>query len=346
MKYDNKLVTKDGITLMTDSITNKENPIIDKMLVLNTDVPEGKTPDSLNLNDFSNALSFDVNNVSQTANSFTASAVISNSGININYTAQLIGLSGYLNESSNNRKLFAVAQATEPFVIEKQADTPITLVPSITIGFSNSENVQLTVKNDVYVTHDELETLKADIAQNISGPDSVVSKNIAQAKTDSISHSDSNRDNLQTQINGRIQDSNNYASNLVDKSHDQLSSDISSAKTDAINQSYHKVGNLSGDLLNIGSQPDGYYNCSNVYNIPGNFSSYGIAHKYTVANDVYLSYVDNIKNSAHNHLFKDVVKWSGWQVEAGIKFFSNLNDVTKTSAPEGTIAIVTNDGLQ
>ncbi|TPR20005.1 fibronectin type III domain-containing protein [Apilactobacillus timberlakei] len=216
MKYDNKLVTKDGITLMTDSITNKENPIIDKMLVLNTDVPEGKTPDSLNLNDFSNALSFDVNNVSQTANSFTASAVISNSGININYTAQLIGLSGYLNESSNNRKLFAVAQATEPFVIEKQADTPITLVPSITIGFSNFENVQLTVKNDVYVTHDEIETLKADIAQNISGPNSTVSKNIAQAKTDANNYTDGKVKDLDTQTSQGLANVGQQIGQLLD----------------------------------------------------------------------------------------------------------------------------------
>lgn len=290
MKYDNKLVTKDGITLMTDSITNKENPIIDKMLVLNTDVPEGKTPDSFNLNDFSNALSFDVNNVSQTANSFTASAVISNSGININYTAQLIGLSGYLNESSNNRKLFAVAQATEPFVIEKQADTPITLVPSITIGFSNSENVQLTVKNDVYVTHEEIEHLKAEIAQNISGPDSTVSKNIAQAKIDANNYTDSVKDGLQKDIatkqpsgnyvsqddfnsvknsmnvndpsssfnvslNKKIQDANVYASNLVDKSHDQLSSDISNTRNIAIEKSQTFIYNNENEIPN--NLPDG-----------------------------------------------------------------------------------------
>lgn len=207
MKYENRSVTSDGMALLAQAAANKQAPIIDKMLVLNTDIPLEKTIDSLTLNDFSNAISFDVNNVSQNDSSFTASAVISNNGINQDYTAKLIGITGFLN-GSEDRKLFSVAQGSDPFVIEKQDGTPVTLVPSITTGFSNSENVQLIVKNDVYVTHDEIETLKSEIAQNISGPDSTVSKNIAQVKTDA----------------------NNYASNLVDKSHDQLSSDIQSSE--------------------------------------------------------------------------------------------------------------------
>lgn len=187
MQYENKSVTRDGAALLAQSVNNAK-PVIDKMLVLNSDIPLNKTVDTMTLSDFNNALSFDVNNVSQNDNSFTASAVITNDGITQDYPAQIIGITGCL-DGSNDKKLFAVAQASEPFVIEKQNGTPIKFVPSLTFGFSNSNNVQLTVKNDVYITKNDLDKmgfakkedlneLNKTINESISGPNSTVSQNI------------------------------------------------------------------------------------------------------------------------------------------------------------------------
>ncbi|TPR12240.1 hypothetical protein [Apilactobacillus timberlakei] len=325
MKYENKSMTSDGEKLLAQSVANKQAPVIDKMLVLNTGIPLEKTIDSLTLNDFSNAISFDVNNVSQNDNSFTASAVISNNEINQDYTAKLIGITGFLN-GSDDRKLFSVAQGSDPFVIEKQDGTPVTLVPSITTGFSNSENVQLTVKNDVYVTHDEIETLKADIAHNISGPDSTVSKNIAQSKTDANNYTDSVKDGLQKNIDTTNQ--------RIDKAQDQLGADIrdaeqqfnsyaDSAKDLAIstiqsqlNNMYQDRGSWYGPLNDWGDKKDGYYTVHAVHDgAPDGFTGWGVIDIKSGDDgaDKYGSLHDSNNHIFINHLFVRASYFSGWQ---------------------------------
>ncbi|TPR43142.1 hypothetical protein DY124_06080 [Apilactobacillus micheneri] len=350
MKYENKSITSDGEKLLAQSVANKQAPVIDKMLVLNTDIPLEKTIDSLTLNDFSNAISFDVNNVSQNDNSFTASAVISNNEINQDYSAKLIGISGYLS-NSDNRKLFAVAQASEPFVITRQAETPLTLVPSITIGFSNSQNVQLTVKNDVYVTQSDLDkmgfakkedlnNLNETINQNINGPNSTVSQNIENMGTKANQYTDDAKKDLQNKINVLFDNTLINRGQIPDTNLDNIK----------------KTG--------IYILPN--YAFIQTTNAPNKSSGYQFLIVYSINNDLVKQEIIDDHKIRFERFGVEDNSWGEWQQFASIdeviqrdkqieqnakqytdeqnkkqiKFFNSLDEVNNSSAPEGTIAIV------
>ncbi|CAI2613342.1 hypothetical protein AKUH4B206J_08800 [Apilactobacillus kunkeei] len=155
MKYNGAVVTSNGSSFLSGLVANQKSATLDKIVILNTDVPSNKTIDSMTTQDFSNGMTFDVNNVSQNDSSFTATSVISNTGNNTNYPATLIGLFGYYT-GSTDRVLLSVSKAVEPFVIEKDTGTPVKLSVSITIGFSNSQQINLTVKDDVYLAKKDI----------------------------------------------------------------------------------------------------------------------------------------------------------------------------------------------
>lgn len=155
MKYNGAVVTSNGSSFLSGLVANQKSATLDKIVILNTDVPSNKTIDSMTTQDFSNGMTFDVNNVSQNDSSFTATSVISNTGTNTNYPATLIGLFGYYT-GSTDRVLLSVSKAVEPFVIEKDTGTPVKLSVSITIGFSNSQQINLTVKDDVYLAKKDI----------------------------------------------------------------------------------------------------------------------------------------------------------------------------------------------
>lgn len=156
MKYNGAVVTSNGSSFLSGLVANQKSATLDKIVILNTDVPSNKTIDSMTTQDFSNGMTFDVNNVSQNDSSFTATSVISNTGTNTNYPATLIGLFGYYT-GSTDRVLLSVSKAVEPFVIEKDTGTPVKLSVSITIGFSNSQQINLTVKDDVYLAKKDID---------------------------------------------------------------------------------------------------------------------------------------------------------------------------------------------
>ncbi|CAI2614315.1 hypothetical protein AKUH4B111J_08950 [Apilactobacillus kunkeei] len=156
MKYNGAVVTSNGSSFLSGLVANKKSAVLDKIIILNTDVPSNKTIDSMTAQDFSNGMSFDVNNVSQNDNSFTATSVVSNTGNATNYPAMLVGLFGYYYGSSE-RTLLSVSKAVDPFVIEKDTGTPVKLSISITVGFSSSQQVNLTVKDDVYLAKKDID---------------------------------------------------------------------------------------------------------------------------------------------------------------------------------------------
>lgn len=156
MKYNGAVVTSNGSSFLSGLVANKKSAVLDKIIILNTDVPSNKTIDSMTAQDFSNGMSFDVNNVSQNDNSFTATSVVSNTGNANNYPAMLVGLFGYY-DGSSERTLLSVSKAVDPFVIEKDTGTPVKLSVSITVGFSSSQQVNLTVKDDVYLAKKDID---------------------------------------------------------------------------------------------------------------------------------------------------------------------------------------------
>lgn len=156
MKYNGAVVTSNGSSFLSGLVANKKSAVLDKIIILNTDVPSNKTIDSMTAQDFSNGMSFDINNVSQNDNSFTATSVISNTGNTNNYPAMLVGLFGYY-DGSSERTLLSVSKAVDPFVIEKDTGTPVKLSVSITVGFSSSQLVNLTVKDDVYLAKKDID---------------------------------------------------------------------------------------------------------------------------------------------------------------------------------------------
>ncbi|CAI2584240.1 hypothetical protein AKUA1202_05410 [Apilactobacillus kunkeei] len=156
MKYNGAVVTSNGSSFLSGLVANKKSAVLDKIIILNTDVPSNKTIDSMTAQDFSNGMSFDINNVSQNDNSFTATSVISNTGNTNNYPAMLVGLFGYY-DGSSERTLLSVSKAVDPFVIEKDTGTPVKLSVSITVGFSSSQQVNLTVKDDVYLAKKDID---------------------------------------------------------------------------------------------------------------------------------------------------------------------------------------------
>lgn len=156
MKYNGAVVTSNGSSFLSGLVANKKLAVLDKIIILNTDVPSNKTIDSMTAQDFSNGMSFDINNVSQNDNSFTATSVISNTGNTNNYPAMLVGLFGYY-DGSSERTLLSVSKAVDPFVIEKDTGTPVKLSVSITVGFSSSQLVNLTVKDDVYLAKKDID---------------------------------------------------------------------------------------------------------------------------------------------------------------------------------------------
>ncbi|GAA6117789.1 hypothetical protein [Apilactobacillus kunkeei] len=156
MKYNGAVVTSNGSSFLSGLVANKKSAVLDKIIILNTDVPSNKTIDSMTAQDFINGMSFDINNVSQNDNSFTATSVISNTGKTNNYPAMLVGLFGYY-DGSSERTLLSVSKAVDPFVIEKDTGTPVKLSVSITVGFSSSQQVNLTVKDDVYLAKKDID---------------------------------------------------------------------------------------------------------------------------------------------------------------------------------------------
>lgn len=156
MKYNGAVVTSNGSSFLSGLVANRKSAVLDKIIILNTDVPSNKTIDSMTTQDFSNGMSFDVNNVSQNDNSFTATSVVSNTGNATNYPAMLVGLFGYY-DGSSERTLLSVSKAVDPFVIEKDTGTPVKLSVSITVGFSNSQQINLTVKDDVYLAKKDID---------------------------------------------------------------------------------------------------------------------------------------------------------------------------------------------
>lgn len=248
MKYNGAVVTSNGNSFLSGLVANKKSAVLDKIIILNTDVPSNKTIDSMTAQDFSNGMSFDINNVSQNDSSFTATSVISNTGNNTNYQAILVGLFGYYN-GSKDRVLLSVSRAVEPFVIEKDTGTPVKLSISITVGFSSSQQINLTVKDDVYIARKDLDGVMLTLGY-------AKQADILRLETD-ITNIDTSTNTAINQINynlNNVNDTANSAYTLASKSNNTANQAQATAY-----QGLRFMGDIPSDTLYTVQTP-GIYN--------------------------------------------------------------------------------------
>lgn len=248
MKYNGAVVTSNGSSFLSGLVANQKSATLDKIVILNTDVPSNKTIDSMTTQDFSNGMSFDVNNVSQNDSSFTATSVISNTGNNTNYQAILVGLFGYYN-GSKDRVLLSVSRAVEPFVIEKDTGTPVKLSISITVGFSSSQQINLTVKDDVYIARKDLDGVMLTLGY-------AKQADILRIETD-ITNIDTSNNTAINQINynlNNVSDTANSAYTLASKSNNTANQAQATAY-----QGLRFMGDVPGNFLYMVKTP-GIYN--------------------------------------------------------------------------------------
>ena len=301
MKYNGAVVTSNGSSFLSGLVANKKTAVLDKIIILNTDVPSNKTIDSMTTQDFSNGMTFDVNNVSQNDNSFTATSVISNTGTNTNYPATLIGLFGYYT-GSTDRVLLSVSKAVEPFVIEKDTGTPVKLSVSITIGFSNSQQINLTVKDDVYLA-------KKDIDGTMI--------NLGFAKKNDLSNLGINLTNTFNQklndVNGTLNRTLRFVKNLT--SDDDLNS--------LITTDYYSMYQLNGQIPQ--NAPTDLKNPYGVVVVIGNIQQ----TQYIITDSVYFRTATNTwKNDWKTLATTDAIN----QINSSISFLSQAISDASTIA--------------
>lgn len=159
MEYNTRSLTRSGAAMFANADANKQPLILDKLVVSDKVIPAGTDVSQIKLSDFTNSKQFDINNVSQTDNSFTATSVITNTGLTADLSLALIGVLAHVGGDTDNQDVIAVAIGNDPFVLPKDTGTPFRFVPAITIGYSASQNVTLQVNDDVYVTQADLADL-------------------------------------------------------------------------------------------------------------------------------------------------------------------------------------------
>lgn len=159
MQYNSKSLTRAGAALFANADANKQPLIVDKVVVSDKVIPAGTDISTLTLGDFTNAQQFDANNVTQNDNTFTVTSVLSNENLKTDLSLALIGILAHLGTDTSTQTIIGVAIGNDPFVLPAYNGTPFRLVPSITMGFSASQNVTLQVNDDVYITQKDMQTL-------------------------------------------------------------------------------------------------------------------------------------------------------------------------------------------
>lgn len=159
MEYNSKSLTRAGAVLFANADANKQPLIVDKVVVSDKVIPAGTDISTLTLDDFTNAQQFDANNVTQNDNTFTVTSVLSNENLKTDLSLALIGILAHLGTDTSTQTIIGVAIGNDPFVLPAYNGTPFRLVPSITMGFSASQNVTLQVNDDVYITQKDMQTL-------------------------------------------------------------------------------------------------------------------------------------------------------------------------------------------
>ncbi len=160
LQYNSKSLTRDGATIFAQADATKKALIVDKLVVSERVIPEGTDISTLSLNDFTNAKQFDANNVSQSNNTFTVTSVVSNEGLTKDFSLSMIGVMGHI-DGDTTQKILAVALGIDPFVLPADQGTPFRFLPSVSIGYSASQNVELQVNDDVYITQKDIDSILA-----------------------------------------------------------------------------------------------------------------------------------------------------------------------------------------
>ncbi|WP_268914152.1 pyocin knob domain-containing protein [Lentilactobacillus sp. SPB1-3] len=155
MEYNSKSLTRDGATLFAQADQQKQAIIFDKMIVSDKVITEGTDISALTVADFTNSKQFDVNNVTQSSSTFSATSVMANDGLTANFSISLVGLIAHL-ANTTEQHLVAVMIGNDPFILPPESGVPFRFVATISVGYSASQDVHMQVNDDVYITQADL----------------------------------------------------------------------------------------------------------------------------------------------------------------------------------------------
>lgn len=201
---------------------------------------------------------------------------------------------------------------------------------------SLQSNVSTNVTSNVNSLGNQINSLSSSTTQSISAVQSSVSAN-----SSAIS---SNATNIANNSNA-ISNNQSLQSNAIN----QINSNLNNIQSQ-MNSTIQNRGVWTGSYTNWGAHPDGIYSIDinvapNDGSLPQNFSGWGTATLTTnyTTQDRYMTIMDNVDNTFHNHQFVGSGNFSGWVQNAGVAVFPTASQAQSyaQTAPAGTIVIAT-----
>jgi len=158
LQYNSKSLTRDGATAFAKADATQKGLVLDKLVVSERVIAEGTDISALTLDDFTNSKQFDANNVYQNQNTFTVTSVITNAGMTKEFSLSMIGIIGHIVDDTT-QYLIAIVLGNDPFKLPVDEGTPFRFIPSLSIGYSATQNVTIQVNDDVYITQADIDGL-------------------------------------------------------------------------------------------------------------------------------------------------------------------------------------------
>lgn len=187
----------------------------------------------------------------------------------------------------------------------------------------------------------------ASNANNISSLSSATSQSISAVQSSVNANSSAISSNATKIANNSNAISTN--SNAVTASVNQINTNLNNIQSQ-MNSTIQNRGVWTGSYTNWGAHPDGIYSIDinvapNDGSLPQNFSGWGTATLTTnyTTQDRYMTIMDNVDNTFHNHQFVGSGNFSGWVQNAGVAVFPTASQAQSyaQTAPAGTIVIAT-----
>lgn len=161
--YSNKTLTNDGADLLANDDKDGNKTVIDKMVISDQLPNSSEQLADVSLDDFHNPKYTDINDYKSQGATFQPEAFFSNdehAGIYLkdDYKIQMIGLLAHEeNDNDSDETVLAVAVSNgEPYPIPASTNIAFRFWISLTLTYSNAENVTAKVSPVGLVTQDEL----------------------------------------------------------------------------------------------------------------------------------------------------------------------------------------------
>ncbi|WP_105965006.1 pyocin knob domain-containing protein [Apilactobacillus micheneri] len=332
MEYNkNKLITDDGVNLVSQSLQEGQKVTFDAMIITDTPLPSDRQLSAMTVDNFKNVRKYPITNLKKGNNSVQPEAKLDNNGLTTDYPIHAIGLLAHVGES--NSTLFGITQNSEgtPAIITKQSQTPYFITYDMAITVTNPDNYTATITPAGYVDQTTFDEEIGKIQTSIKNID------LSDAVKKANNYTNSVKDDLQHNIDTTNQ--------RVDTVHDQLGGDIASAKSELSGQ----IGELSDKSLKFFSDKFvvndfNNYDQTGIYPISGStpnnhpneevpsWGYYGFLQvkNYSSGNAYQELYDLSGYNSGFRHpmfyRYRDVGNWHEWQTIATTDDTDKLSD--------------------